>query len=569
MQAGPRTHPIRALVGSWLLLDFFGDARRSGGTASTLTTTIFSQSFVSLGVAALLYPEVPPVPFAAATMSVSTLFVAIGAFDTEQPANRRAADRVLQATSPLGRASFLFARALHAAFATMLVTIGMALPPAILLACHEQDPWKVPAYLALACACSALAIGSLACALRAVRARLGAHAAALVAGTAKAVVLAFGVGVFALSLGALSKDADALPIGRLGAELLPTYHAAKILHDATGEAWRALPWLCVAVVLALISIALPEPENEPPRRVSPRGLLARLDRRLAGSPADAAITAFCSTMLWRSPAVRARVLPLLGVPAAIAFLALRGSEGRGADLFVAMALQFPAIYLPFVIAMMRPSDVQGARWIFDSAPATTPERVQRAAWISLVTRVLLPVHATLAVMLLATSDRPLDTALLCVWSFCIGACAARVMARAIDDVPFSRDDANANLDFGNLMAAALVLAGAAAFVASNGTTTLAVASGAVALWFANTLRARPRDAGDAAVTTTSLAGAPARDVDAAAVDDRASRERAKNAMATTQKKQPAESLRRELAAIATLYVVLCALPLLIGLWLGV
>ena len=24
MQAGPRTHPIRALVGSWLLLDFFG-----------------------------------------------------------------------------------------------------------------------------------------------------------------------------------------------------------------------------------------------------------------------------------------------------------------------------------------------------------------------------------------------------------------------------------------------------------------------------------------------------------------------------------------------------------------
>ena len=566
MQGGPRTHPIRALVGSWLLLDFFGDARRTGGASSTLTTTIFSQSFVSLGAAALLYPEVPPVPFAAATLSVSTLFVAIGAFETEQPANRRAADRVLQATSPLGRAPFVFARALHAAFATMLVTIGMALPPAILLACHEQDPWKVPAYLALACACSALAIGSLACALRAVRAKLGAHTAALLAGSAKAVVLAFGVGIFALSLSSLSKTADALPIGRLGAELLPTYHAAKILHDPMGEAWRALPWLLVALGLTLVAIALPEPENEPSRRVGPRGFLARIDRRLAGSPEDAAITGFCSTMLWRSPAVRARVLPLLGVPAAFAFLALRGSEGRGADLFVAMALQFPAIYLPFVIAMMRQSDAQGARWIFDSAPAIGAARVQRAAWISLVTRVLLPVHAMLAAMLLATTDRTLDTALLCVWSACIGATAARVMARAIDDVPFSRDDANTNLDFGNLMAAALVLAGAAAFVASNGTTTLAVAAGVAVLLFANTLRSRPHaaySADDHATNESSPRNDASRPEHATPAAD------AKPPAPPMRARQPEPSLRRELAAIATLYVVLCALPLLIGLWLGV
>ena len=36
-----------------------------------------------------------------------------------------------------------------------------------------------------------------------------------------------------------------------------------------------------------------------------------------------------------------------------------------------------------------------------------------------------------------------------------------------------------------------------------------------------------------------------------------------------QSGMPVAGLRRELAAIATLYVVLCALPLLIGLWLGV
>jgi hypothetical protein len=93
MHGGAKSNPIRALVGAWLVLDFFGDARRTGGNASTLTTTIFSQSFLSLGVAALLYPEIPPVPFAAATLSIATLLVATGSFDTEQPLNRRAADR--------------------------------------------------------------------------------------------------------------------------------------------------------------------------------------------------------------------------------------------------------------------------------------------------------------------------------------------------------------------------------------------------------------------------------------------------------------------------------------------
>ncbi|MEQ1634944.1 MAG: hypothetical protein ABL997_21370, partial [Planctomycetota bacterium] len=121
MPGGPSTPPLRALVHAWLVLDFFGEARRSGGDASTLTTTIFSQSFLSLGVSALLYPEVPPVPFAAATLCVSTLLVALGAFDTEQPTHRRAADRVLLSTSPVSRLQAVLARSVHASFATMLV----------------------------------------------------------------------------------------------------------------------------------------------------------------------------------------------------------------------------------------------------------------------------------------------------------------------------------------------------------------------------------------------------------------------------------------------------------------
>jgi len=555
MQGGPSTHPIRALVGTWLLLDFFGDARRSGGDASTLTTSIFSQSFLSLGISALLFPEIPPVPFAAATMCVSTLLVAIGSFDTEEPKNRRAADRLLQATSPLGRLPFVLAHALHASFSTMLVTIGMALPPAILLACHEHNAWLVPGYVALACACAALAIGALAVALRAARAALGSHRAALVAGSGKAALLAFGVALFALSLSSLSSNVDALPFPRAIAELLPPYHAAKVLHDPIGEGWRTLPWLGAAIVLLLISTALRDEENDRTQRRGRGGAIARLERRLAGAPEDAAVTGFCSTMLWRSPGIRARVLPLLGVPAAFAFLALRGSDERSARMFVAMALQFPAIYLPFVIAMLPKADVQGARWIFDSAPQLGIARIQRAVWISLTMRVLLPVHALLFVLLLATAKEPTAIALLCAWSLCIGTAAARLMTRALADVPFSRDQDAAGLDLGNLMAAALVLAGLGAFAATTSLGMLATATAVVATIVAALLRAKtaPQDA----ATTAPAVPSPVADTTTATP-----------APSSAANRQGPPTLRRELLAIATLYAVLCVLPLLIGLWLG-
>ena len=126
---------VAALVRAWLVLDFFGDARRAGkGHASSLTTVIFAQSFFALAFAALLYPETPPTPFAAANLSLSTLLLAIGALGDEGRPARRGADEVLCRTAPLTALARTAARALHTAFAIGLVTIGMALPPAILLA---------------------------------------------------------------------------------------------------------------------------------------------------------------------------------------------------------------------------------------------------------------------------------------------------------------------------------------------------------------------------------------------------------------------------------------------------
>ena len=465
MAGSTATHPIRALLQAWLLLDFFEVARRRGGDASTLTTTIFSQSFLALIVAALLYPEPPPVPFAAANLCLSTLLVALGAFDTEQPTHRRLADRVLLGTAPVRGLVALAARAAHGAFATMLITVGLALPPGIMLACRQHDALLAPGYVLLACACAGLAIGTLSVALRAARRLLGAHAAALLAGTGKALVLAFGLALFALSLPALRHDADALPIGRLGAELLPPYHAAKLLAAPAAEAWRLLPLGAFALLLLLLALALGDDEREANLRAGREGRALAQLRRLAGTPPAAGLAVFTATMLWRSPGVRARMLPLLGVPAAIAFLALRSSDEQGRYLFPSMALQFPAIYLPFVIAMLQQADHQGSRWLFDSSPAVPRPLVQRAVWLALVVHVLLPVQLLALAALVATGLRIGDAVTLSLFAFGAGGAIARAMVRRLDDLPFSRDELPKPADFGDLMAFALVLAGAGAAVA--------------------------------------------------------------------------------------------------------
>ena len=126
-----------ALVRVWLLLDFFGESRRRNQPGSTLTSTIFTQSFIALVIAAVLFDErARTVSYAAANLSLSTILVGMGLLADPQRSGRRLADRMLIATAPLGRATLPMARAMHGAFHITLVTTGMAIPPAILLYWH-------------------------------------------------------------------------------------------------------------------------------------------------------------------------------------------------------------------------------------------------------------------------------------------------------------------------------------------------------------------------------------------------------------------------------------------------
>lgn len=547
----------RALVHAWLVLDFFGDARRSGGAGSTLTTTIFTQSFLAFVFAALFYPETPPVPFAAANLCLSTLLVAVGALGEHDPSNRRRADQVLLATAPVARRVVVLARAGHATFHIALVTIGMALPPAILLGLLRRDAAIVPAYVAAACACSGLAAATLAVAVRGVARAAGHARGQLFAGTAKAVLLGAGVALFALGMQRLRAGADSLPIGRIGAESLLPYHAARLLAHP-GELWRLLPFLGAAVLLALLAIAIGEGEPAGARHRARPGLLLPLLRAQTGAGPGRGIAEFVATSVWRSAGFRARVLPLLGLPAGMVFLGLQHEEPRHGYVFLCLLLQLPAIYLPFLIAFLPRADQPGAGWLFEQSPLLTRELVRDATWRALVTHVLLPVHGFALVLGLLGGSRPVEAAAASTFAFGVAVTAARPMLRALPCVPFTqdRDEASA-LDLGGLFAYALVLGGLAALFGGLLPGALRWPVAGLALLVA-WLRLRRHPAGAEPLAQPTAGPQPQPTLEAAGAQG--------HRVPAAGHSQA--SLARELRAIGVLYAACSVLPALAGVWLA-
>jgi hypothetical protein len=564
----------RILIETWLQLDFFGDARRAGShQSSSLTTTIFAQSFLAFVFAALLYPETPPVPFAAANLCLSSLLVAIGALGDESRPGRRHADDLLLSTSPVSRLWIALARAGHASFYVLLVTIGMALPPAILLACWQDEPLLAPAYVVSACACSGLAAGALGVLARAADRWLGNDRTALLLGTLKALLLGGGLVLFALGLRQIQADASALPIGRLGAELLPPYHAARWLAAPMTESWRLLPFAGGGALLLLVAMALGANRAAPTRRAAGLGLLRRLLRRLAGDGPRLGIAEFTAVSMWRSAGFRARVLPLLGMPAGMAFLTLRGSDGDETYVLTCVLLQLPAIYLPFLIAFLPRADQPGTGWVFEQAPGLDLALVRDATWRALVSHVLVPVQALALVLLsLAAPDR-LAAGAAVLFATGLAIVAARVMVRGLADVPFTRNqEGDTGADLGAAFGAALVLGGlGTAFgnalpANARWPVAAAVLAGAVL----TLLRRRPTAAAE---PLASLANQPPDAPGEPPQPVPGTTDRTKGQGATRGRSpgrsqgagtSATASLGRELRAIGVLYVAVCILPLLVG-----
>ncbi len=554
-----------ALVRAWLIVDFFGDARRAGkGHASSLTTTIFSQAFLAFVVAALLYGDTAPVPFAAANLCLSSLLVAIGALGDDSRPERRAADDQLLQGAPLSRATIALARGGHAAFAIVLVTIGMALSPAILLALQTGNVLQLPAYVAGACLCSGLAAGTLGVLAHASHRWLGASRTALLLGTSKALLLGGGIVLFALGMTRLQGTAAMLPIGRVGAELLPPYHVARWLAAPIAEAWRLAALGGAGLLLLAAAVSFGGEGRFARARPAGSGLALRLLRALTPAGASRALAQFTAVHMWRSAGFRARVLPLLGVPGAMVALAVRGGDAAHDFVLTCVLLQLPAIYLPFVVMFLPRADQPGTRWVFQQAPTLDVATVQDGAWRAIVTHVLLPVFAlALGFALLAPAS--LTTALpAAVFALGTAVFAARAAVRSLEDVPFTVvGEVDGGPELGGLFAGAIVLGGlGAAFALALPVAWRWPVAVAAVVAAAGALRARTiaptghnalaADGGPGDGAEPVAAGSPAVPEPSAPDEDPAARLTA-----------PA-TLARELRAVATLYVFLCILPLLVG-----
>gem|GEM_PF-5384175 len=551
----PRVQTL-SLMRAWLLLDFFGDARRTGdGGGSSLTTTIMWQSLLAFAFAILLYPDVGPVPFAAANLCLSTLLISVGSLGDEQRPLRRAADESLLAGAPISNTAVVLAKSGHAAFHLVLVTAGMAISPAILLAHLTGDPLQALRYVAAACACAGLTNASLATARELLSRLWGDARATLTMGTIKAALLGGGFVMFALALRQLGGTADDLPIGRVGAELLPTYHAAKLIAEGSGQAWRCVPWTLLALALLLLSVALRSWRPSRSAHVRQRRPLLRLLRKVSGRGPRRGIAEFVALQMWRSPGFRARVLPLLGLPAGMVFLTLGGDGGDDYAL-LCLLLMLPAIYLPFLIAFLPRADQAKTGWVFAHAPAMSRGLVSDATWRALTTHVLLPTYLLALVLVVAVGPDRVDRAAAALFAFAVAVLAAERMAR-VDYVPFSDDrEEDRGLDFGALMTGALAL-GLLGTTFGGGLAPALRAPIALAAGVAAALRLRrsPReDAALALVATHAVA-------DETATDHTKAHAHPDDGLTAAQT-QP--SIARELRAIAVLYAVLCVMPWLAG-----
>ena len=452
------------LIHAWLTLDFFGDTADRDASGSTLTTTIFGQSFLAFCFAALLYPDYPVATFAAANLSLSTLLIALGVLATPGRAQRERADTLLLHTAPLPAATVALARLGHGSFYVALTTIGMALPPAILCywlptAGEPAGLFAVVRYLGVAVLLAGLATGALGL-LRALTVRiLGDIRGELLMGSLRAALLFGGFVGFAVLLPDLDEPAKLTAMAPWLSWLPPTAGARFVAESWAGASGIAAWSLVLLSLFAPSAWIQRDRRRRAARRSAPRlfGLDALVDALTPPGPRRG-YARFVAIQLYRSAGFRAKVLPLFALPFAMVVLALSDSDTTDPRLLLGITLQLPAIYLPILVAFLAEAEHERSGWIF----ATTPEPDRLAAaragsQVALVTHVLLPTHALAAITMLACG---IDAATALGNScFALGASIpiAQFALRRLQCVPFTDERQGVSVDFGDLMAAGLVL----------------------------------------------------------------------------------------------------------------
>jgi hypothetical protein len=193
------------------------------------------------------------------------------------------------------------------------------------------------------------------------------------------------------------------------------------------------------------------------------GWLAALDRRFAGGGPLLGVTAFTSIQLYRSAGFRARVLPILLLPAALIAMTLWNAPAAHRLVLLGVALQLPAAYMPLLIAFLPAADEERTRWVFQTSPLGSPGNgreialARQAALVSLATHVLLPSQLLAVVVLLLSSTGLVATAALASFSFGAGVLATRLALRDLPCLPFTEEREGTAVEMSDLLGIGLLL----------------------------------------------------------------------------------------------------------------
>jgi hypothetical protein len=462
-----RAAQLRVLLHHALFQSFFGAARKRGErSGSPLTTTIFAQSFAALVLVALLFPETPPVRFAAATLSFSIALAGTAVLADWQAGEGSSADQAVVGTAPVTAGTQVLARVLHGLFFVTAVTLGTAVPPGILSFWVGGSAVYGLGYFVAALLCAVLAALLLVALLQGAEWLAGPRHALAIATALRTLLLAGGFVALALGIRAVRSGPETVPGGIELLRLVPTYWAARLLEPLGGRA--APPWGYAAALAALVTLVLlahaalvlrPAPATRAAR--STGGALSWLGSRARPGP-ERAYAELCGVLLRRERAFRLRALPLLLLPFAMALLAVLGDRSAAGEAFFAVVHQFPAMYLPILVPFLRGSEGFAARWITLTAPAEDRAAVHRGTALALLRRLFLPVAAVLCVVHALTFGLP---GALATTGFALGVLMLLMPGalRALDVPPFSEDpdELGGQLDLGGMLFPALLLTVAA------------------------------------------------------------------------------------------------------------
>ena len=391
---------LRALLEAYLKADFFGGSpRRQAGSA--LTTGALFQASLSVGAGALLFMGLPPFELLVAGLTfVATLTVLV--LGPEASELLRLDDGRL-AGLPVTRTTAGAARALHAATYVVLGTSAAAIPIAtyvgVALGSVSAGIATYLAALQQTLVLAALAAGLEGCLARSA---LGLRARPLVSfllGVLLVAALLAGVRPMP-ELGRAIRDAGTLLLGFPPAWFAGEVLAAAGVATAIPSQLSGLPLLALLGSAGALALGFLGSAHGPARAAGVAAPPSSLRRRVAErcvAADERATFDFTLDTISRESELALRAAPIFAFPAALLVVGAAVEDPKERGLFVHVLLFVANAYLPAAVLLLSRSSHARARWLFDTAPITRPERLRSGVFKAAIAVLALPLWLALVV----------------------------------------------------------------------------------------------------------------------------------------------------------------------------